>query len=255
MNPSEDITGWGDRIEHAIGTIDGCCVSQVFVYQRVSSTQDAAFRHRSASGGVLAVASEQTAGRGRLGRRWDDGLAGTLPMSVAIETNLSDVQLAARAGLAALDACTDRLPNTNVLIKWPNDVVVRADAGDRKLAGVLIERREGFSIIGVGVNVRSNEPSDGYEPVSFEDLGVGADRCDLAIGIMGGLSAWLRATDDEVRRRWSSSDAMVGTDRAFESDRQTVRGRVIALDPLASITLRTEVGDRTLDASRARTTD
>lgn len=254
MAGTEDITGWADRIEHAIGAISQCPVSEVVVYQRVSSTQDAARRHFNGRG-VVAVASEQTAGRGRMGRRWDDGIGATLPISIAFETRLSSIQLAARAGLAALDACADRLPNADVRIKWPNDIVVRSDAGDRKLAGVLIERRDNIAVIGVGINVSTIQAGDGYHPVSFHDLGVSADRCDLAIGVIDRLSAWLVADDEAVRARWSASDAMLGTVRAFEADNESVRGEVIALDPLSSIHVRTDSGEQRIDVASVRNTE
>jgi len=267
--PDEDITDWAGRLERAIERIDAqvggqagsCCVSEVFVYQRVSSTQDAAHRHRDPGGGVLAVASDQTAGRGRLGRRWDDGQASTLPMSIALRTELDDVGLAARAGLAALDACADRCPDAGVLIKWPNDVIVRAGASDRKLAGVLIERRDGFAIIGIGVNVFEGASADeepgasapAYDAISFEDLGITADRCDLAIGLIDRLSYWLDASDGAVRARWGERDAMLGTRRGFNIDGETVEGTVIAIDPLSTITLRTKTGDRSLPVATIRT--
>ncbi|MEM9372731.1 MAG: biotin--[acetyl-CoA-carboxylase] ligase [Planctomycetota bacterium] len=251
----EDITGWADRIEHAIGRIERCAVAQVYVYQRVSSTQDAAFRHRFDGRGVLAIASEQTAGRGRLGRRWDDGVAATLPLSIAIRTGLDDVGLAARAGLAALDACADRLPGVDVLIKWPNDIIVRSDSADQKLAGVLIERRDGHAIVGIGINIRSIVTEKRYDPVSFDQLGVRADRCDLAIGVIERFSAWLHSDDLAVRARWASSDAMIGTARAFESDRTPVRGTVTSLDPLRSIVIRTGEGDREIAVASARNLD
>jgi len=249
----EDITGWADRIERAIGAMDGCPVAEAAVYQRVSSTQDAASRHAAGGRQVVVVASEQTRGRGRLGRRWEDGVGATLPMSVAIVTRLSGVQLAARAGLAALDACSDRLPASEVLIKWPNDIVVRSDGCDRKLAGVLIERRGGVAVIGVGINTRSMPACGGLCPIAFEDLGVVADRCDLAIGVLGRLGEWLCASDGAVRARWSESDAMVGTERAFDSGGGRIRGEVLGIDPLSSIRVRTDEGDRRIAVATART--
>lgn len=254
MAATEDITGWADRIEHAIGAIEACPVSEVVVYQRVSSTQDAARRHLNGRG-VVAVASEQTAGRGRMGRRWEDGVGATLPMSIAFETRLSSVQLAARVGLATLDACADRLPNADVRIKWPNDIVVRSDAGDRKLAGVLIEKRNNIATIGVGINTSTIPAGDGYHPISFDDLGIAADRCDLAIGVIDRLSAWLVADDGNVRTRWAASDAMLGTLRAFEADSRVVRGEVVALDPLSSIDVRTDSGEQRIDVATARNTE
>ena len=104
----EDLAGWADATEAALPGIEQCCVSRVVVYAKTGSTQDAAWRHRPMDedvGGVVVVASVQTDGRGQRGRRWDDGEARTLPVSFALRTAMTDVGLAARAGLGALEAC------------------------------------------------------------------------------------------------------------------------------------------------------
>src|SRR6516165_2897416 len=76
--------------------------------------------------GVVAVADEQTAGRGRLGRSWIAPPRAALLVSVLLRPQLpvERVHLVTLAGaLAALDA----LPDAGAQLKWPNDVVI----GDR----------------------------------------------------------------------------------------------------------------------------
>ncbi len=256
---AEDITRWADAIEAALPSIDRCCVSKVFVYDTVASTQDAAWRHRLPGTGVVAVASVQTAGRGQRGRRWDDGVGHTLPVSFAIPIDMHDVGLAARAGLAALDACRGAAPAADLRIKWPNDIVWRTDGVDRKLAGVLVERRDGVAVVGVGINVFRVEddavcarPSDAG---CLEDMGGDTDRCRLAIGVIRSFSRWLDAPDDEVRTHWRGHDAMVGTRRVFVCDGAEIQGEVLALDPLTSIVVRTASGECSLAVATTRTAD
>lgn len=240
----EDLTGWTTAIESALPGIEHCCVSQVLVYARTTSTQDAAWRHRPPSaeaGGVVVLASIQTAGRGQRGRRWDDGQARTLPVSIALRTPLTDVSLAARAGLGALEACRLHAPNADIRIKWPNDIVTRDISGDRKLAGVLVERREGVAVVGVGINVSQTAEelaARGLTPAaSLGMLGGKTNRLMLAIDLIAGMSRWLAADDDAVRAEWATHDAMLGTHRAFVVGGEQVEGEVTALDPLAFITV------------------
>lgn len=255
----EDVTGWADAIEAQLATIDGCCVSRVFVYGSVSSTQEAAWRHRLHDTGVVAIASSQTHGRGQRGRVWEDGDALTLPVSFALATGMDDVGLAARAGLAAMEACHHAAPGADIRIKWPNDVVVRTNTEDRKLAGVLIERRDDFAVVGVGVNVFCAEQDTArarpYRAVSVEELGGRPDRCALAADLVRTMSAWLGAPDDHVRARWADHDAMVGTDRAFVTGNERVAGRVIGLDPLDAIRVHTGGGERSLGVGVTRTAE
>ena len=237
---TEDITGWSDAIAAAIAGIPSCCVRQAVVYARTTSTQDAAWRHRVSDGGVVVIASEQTVGRGQRGRRWDDGAAWTLPVSFALSTALADVALSARVGLATLDACRLHAPTgSDIRIKWPNDIVSRHPCADRKLSGVLIERREGVALIGIGINVFQTEPDLAAaglpHATSLRLLGGKTNRLMLGIDLIAALSAWLRADDDAVRSHWAAHDAMLGTHRAFVVGGERVEGVVTALDPLDSM--------------------
>jgi len=108
---------------------------------------------------VLLITEHQSAGRGRLGRRWLDdpgaaGQPGSLMFSLALTLcppDWSGLSLAVGLSLAAS-------LHPNITLKWPNDLWWR----DRKLAGVLIEtanwdgdaaRHGRFVVIGVGLNI------------------------------------------------------------------------------------------------------
>lgn len=253
----EDLSGWAEAIEAALPGIERCCVSRVVVYAKTASTQDAAWRHRTTApgeGGVVAVASVQTEGRGQRGRRWDDGEAHTLPVSFAFPSTLSDVGLAARAGLGALAACRLHAPRADLRIKWPNDVVARDGDIDRKLAGVLVERREGVTVVGVGINVSQTgeELSERglTHAVSLRTLGGKTGRLMLAIDLIACVSRWLAADDDAVRAEWVAHDAMLGTHRAFVVGGKRVEGEVTALDPLRVIHVRTGGGEVAVPVER-----
>lgn len=256
---SEDITAWADQMEAACAALpdDPLGSAKVFVYARTASTQDAAWRHRRSDGAVIAVASEQTAGRGQRGRRWDDGRAMTLPISFAWPTPLHDVALSARVGLAALDACREAAPGPDIRIKWPNDIVVRDQSGDRKLAGVLIERRDGWAVVGVGINViqakTDLERAGLLTACSLGMLNGTTDRISLAVGLTGAMSRWLSANDAEVREHWDRHDAMKNRTHQFVLDREAIEGTVTRVDPLHAITVRCGGVDRALPVDRTTT--
>jgi BirA family biotin operon repressor/biotin-[acetyl-CoA-carboxylase] ligase len=129
----------------------------VHLFETIGSTMDEAHRLAGdgAPGGTLVIAGEQTAGRGRGGKRWSSapglGLWFTLIERPDSPSGLDVLSL--RLGLRAapvLDAFTDG----PVTIKWPNDLYV----GDLKLAGILVEARwrdarPDWVAIGVGVNI------------------------------------------------------------------------------------------------------
>ena len=88
--------------------------------------------------GVVAVAAHQTAGRGRLGRRWEAPPGANLLASVLLRPDLAPGQrhlASAVVALAAADAVAE-VTGSRPGIKWPNDLLA---ADGRKLAGVLAE--------------------------------------------------------------------------------------------------------------------
>lgn len=116
-----------------------------------------------ADDGVVAVADHQSAGRGRLGRRWEAPAGSNLLLSVLLRPPLSADQrhlASAVVALAAADAVQAVL-GLELGIKWPNDLLA---SDGRKLAGVLAEADvmadptpaggQGPPIVvGIGVNV------------------------------------------------------------------------------------------------------
>jgi BirA family transcriptional regulator, biotin operon repressor / biotin---[acetyl-CoA-carboxylase] ligase len=124
--------------------------------RRTVSTNDCA-RELALAGaphGTLVTADEQTAGRGRHGRRWSAPPHSALLMSLLLRWPSSE-QAPALLPLAAAVAVCD-IVGPEGRVKWPNDVVVRKEDGQlAKLAGVLIEGRpqQRWLILGIGLNV------------------------------------------------------------------------------------------------------
>jgi BirA family biotin operon repressor/biotin-[acetyl-CoA-carboxylase] ligase len=118
--------------------------------RRTDSTNERA-RALALSGaphGTLVTAAEQTAGRGRGGRRWSAPAGSALLMSLLLRDLPALLPLA--AAVAVCDVC-----GPEARVKWPNDVVVpRADTL-AKLAGILIEGRpqESWAVLGIGLNI------------------------------------------------------------------------------------------------------
>jgi BirA family biotin operon repressor/biotin-[acetyl-CoA-carboxylase] ligase len=142
---------------------------------------------QGAAEGVVAVADEQTAGRGRLGRVWVAPVGSALLVSALLRPHVPPERthlVTLAAGLAALDAIDVLDPATTgqAGLKWPNDVVV----GDRKFAGILAEADgAGAVVVGMGANVQPGVlPADLLEVAAAIEV----DRAEL-------LAAWLRAYD------------------------------------------------------------
>jgi BirA family biotin operon repressor/biotin-[acetyl-CoA-carboxylase] ligase len=140
--------------------------------------------------GTVAVADEQTEGRGRLGRSWHAPagtalLFSTLLLPAVPPSRLPELSLV--AGAAVVEAITD-ISQLEPEIKFPNDVLI----GGRKVAGILAESSEGRVVLGVGVNVNQDEtelpPDAQTEPTSLRlELGRPVDRAELLAAILARL--------------------------------------------------------------------
>ncbi len=153
----------------------------------------------------LAIADEQTAGRGREGRSWVAPAGASLLLSLGFRpTWLAPErvwQLAAVASLAMADAAETvaGLDAGSIRLKWPNDLVVEAGGTTaRKLAGVLGETsglgtRDPRAIIGLGINAdwRAADFPPELAPtmtsLSEASRGRAVDRIALAAEFVAGL--------------------------------------------------------------------
>jgi BirA family biotin operon repressor/biotin-[acetyl-CoA-carboxylase] ligase len=152
----------------------------------VTSTQDIA---RSLPIGAIVVADHQTAGRGRLDRRWEAPEGTALLVSFVLPPSPI---LSLAAGVAAAEAC-----GPEVRLKWPNDLV----ADGRKLGGILIEASPARAVCGVGVNLT-------WAPEGAARLD--QPREELLARMIETINAWSLAPGDKVITRWRELSATLG---------------------------------------------
>lgn len=130
-------------------------VSHVVWLDRVDST-NAEVTRRAADGapeGLLVMADEQTAGRGRQGRSWQAPPGTSLMGSLLLRPDATVEHVALLPlliGLALVEAGETLVSGAQLSLKWPNDLL----AEGRKCAGILVEVPAGGVVVaGFGVNV------------------------------------------------------------------------------------------------------
>ncbi|MBI3113001.1 MAG: biotin--[acetyl-CoA-carboxylase] ligase, partial [Rhodospirillales bacterium] len=126
--------------------------------------------------GTLIWAKEQTAGRGRRGRKWQSP-KGNLYCSLILRPEVPAEQAAQLSFVGALAAC-DALnaispPGHIVQIKWPNDILLN----DEKVGGLLLEAETGggktpeWVIMGLGINVAQHPSRVEFPATSLKASG------------------------------------------------------------------------------------
>ena len=112
--------------------------------------------------GLVAVADFQSAGRGRLDRRWESPPGASLLCSILLRPNVAPDQLQLVVACVALAAraALVRLSGVRPALKWPNDLIV----GDAKIAGLLAEivavDERLAVVVGIGVNLTHEGPAN-----------------------------------------------------------------------------------------------
>lgn len=203
--------------------------------------------------GDWLIADRQVAGRGRLGREWQDGLGNFMGSTVA-KIRASDPPaptLALVVGVAVHRAVACHLPDpTGLTLKWPNDLLLKG----AKLAGILLERRGDDVVVGVGVNLVQAPRLADRQTVALADLGLAVPRNQFAAALgstfVAELASWRTSGLAETIARWTKRGPILGTPLVVHpatEDRLT--GEYRGLDPTGALLLRLAGGsDRAIHA-------
>lgn len=235
----------------------------VHVLPRTSSTQGVARQlieeHGSKADGAVAVADEQSAGRGRIGRTWKSPAGTGVLFSFARVTENSDPgptadQLLFATSVAVAQGIDDSLEPSplHVQIKWPNDLLVDG----RKIGGILVEtfnlplsgRRA--AVIGIGINVDltaeqlTHMAPELTGPVtSVVMCGRRVDRLHLLTAVLRRVDAAFELGDPgSLLAEWRRRSVLLSRQVQLRHDGRELRGQVIDLDPGEGLIVQTDTG-------------
>lgn len=205
--------------------------------------------------GHVVVADHQTAGRGRLDRTWETPPGSAVTFSMVLRPRTPTRAwpwLPLLAGYAVDKALQARGLATGV--KWPNDVLV----GDKKVAGILVERVETdtgpAAVVGVGVNVglTADELPVPTATSMLVELGEPVDRTDVLVELLNAVreafDAWEEGGDLNGMRlmdSYSAACVTLGRDVTVELPGGTaLSGRAVDIDPTGQLVVETADGVR-----------
>ena len=219
-------------------------LGRTFTYHdSIASTQDEAWRlaRGDAPHGHVIWAGEQTAGRGRLDRRWHAPAMSGLWFSVILRPRrpAPDIVALPLAAGAAVGSALDGFAPGEVRLKWPNDVLL----GGRKVAGILVEGHvhDGImetSVVGVGINLE--RPRDGFAAeieetaAALAEVATVPSSTTVLAAVLGALEAryedLLAAGPAEARRCWLALADTIGREVVAQAGGVTITGEAVDLD-------------------------
>ncbi len=210
--------------------------SRLLICDQLESTNDYAIKIKG--DGTVIVAHHQTKGRGTRGKEWHSAPGLGLWFSVAFEREIRGLNFA--APLAVCDAiakyCSPR-------IKWPNDILV----DDKKVCGILIEKRASVTALGVGVNVlhaTSDFPPelrDSATSLALQATGR-IERGKVLHDILTELDKRVMLLDtdgyEKVYNEWSEACRIVGRRILYEDEAVVVE----SVDETGALIVKTSTG-------------
>ncbi|MEG5267106.1 bifunctional biotin--[acetyl-CoA-carboxylase] ligase/biotin operon repressor BirA [Pseudomonas sp. JDS28PS106] len=257
------VRGRGYRLAHPLSLLDEDSLRKfgfpsswsAHLQETVDSTNAQAVRlvAQGADTPLLVMAEQQTAGRGRRGRKWVSPFAENLYYSLVLRVDGGMRQLEGLSLLVGL-AVMEVLHSMGVSkagLKWPNDVLV----GDRKIAGILLELIGDPAdvchvIIGVGINANMRdctEVDQAWTSMCIEQ-GNPVDRNELAGKISRTLEELL------VRHRvegfaafqevWERAHLWQGREVTLLSGENAIKGVVLGVDRLGALRLSVDGEER-----------
>jgi len=238
-----------DRLHAAAIAILGV---EVRVVERCSSTNDLLLREVPETP-LLIAAEEQTAGRGRRGRRWHSAPGAGITFSLGRRIARPVRELAALslvAGVAATRALRS-LGAHQAALKWPNDLVVDG----AKLGGILVETRSSHAVIGIGINCRSDATVEARVGRRLAYLNSSVTRNEvirrIGVALVEAIDQFEKNGLDALRAEWEAMHAYAGQKlRVRLADGRTLSGTATGLGADGSLQLHTRQGMRSVTSGR-----
>ncbi|AZF28943.1 MULTISPECIES: bifunctional biotin--[acetyl-CoA-carboxylase] ligase/biotin operon repressor BirA [unclassified Pseudomonas] len=227
----------------------------IHVHDSIDSTNAEALRLVGAAQAapVLVLAEQQTAGRGRRGRKWVSPFAQNIYYSLVlrIEDGLGQLEgLSLVVGLAVIQALRESGVQ-GAALKWPNDVLV----GQKKIAGILLELVGDPAdichvVVGIGINVNMQKAEVDQQWTSVQlETGSAADRNALVAQVSLQLQRYLDRHRESgfsaLQEEWESNHAWQGRAVSLIAGVSRIDGVVLGVDRQGALRLSVDGVEKT----------
>ncbi|MBQ5885030.1 MAG: biotin--[Clostridia bacterium] len=203
--------------------------------------------------GAVVIAEGQTAGRGRLGRRFYSDKGG-LYMSILIRPDMpTERSLFITTGTAvAVSRAIENVCGKRIGVKWVNDIFI----DNKKVCGILTEGASDFetgrlqyAVVGIGINV--NEPKDKFNKeianiatAIYEKDEPWGIKNRLAAEVLNQFSEIMKAPDDKaVIDEYRARSILIGKEVYITDNDKIKKVTVVDIDDSAAIVLKTDDGE------------
>ncbi len=232
---------------------------KLHIFDQLDSTQTMAHRlvAEGAPEGTLVIAEEQTAGRGRMGRKWHSPRGKGIYMSLVLKPRVPVFFTPQLTLLTAVAVCRAirKFVGVDVGIKWPNDLLI---AG-KKVCGILLEisgddERLKYVIAGIGIsaNLEPEDYSEELRKIATSlaiEKGEPIEREALIQAILKDFEELYQLYNEQgfapIRMLWEAlSVSLHKAIRVQSPAREWIEGIAESIDDTGALTVRTADGNR-----------
>lgn len=224
---------------------------QIYSYQAISSTNDTAYRmaEEGAAEGIVIVSEQQTAGKGRIGRRWTSPKGG-IYLSLILRPSMMPTEVSKLTLVAAVSVAETLrdIAAINCSIKWPNDILV----GKHKICGILTELKAeqdvtSFVILGIGINVNTKQASLPKNATSIrKESGAEHPKAVVAKRLLENLELhylqFKKGKFNTIIEQWKDLSAVLGKHVKIAEKARIIEGQAIDIDSGGALVVRLDNG-------------
>jgi BirA family biotin operon repressor/biotin-[acetyl-CoA-carboxylase] ligase len=245
-----------------VSKLNACLQTKVMgrvlhLFDEIDSTQTAAHQlvAQGAAEGTLVIAEKQTAGRGRMGRKWHSPKGKGIWMSLVLEPRIPvhfSPQLTLLAAVALCRAIQQVVP-IDVGIKWPNDLLVNG----KKISGVLLETRAEderlqyiVAGIGIGVNLKPEDYPEELKALATSlaiESGQTVDREKLICAVLKEFEELYELYHQQgftpIRLLWEALTVSLHRPIRVHTSNGPVEGVAESIDDMGALTVRLAGGE------------
>ena len=188
------------------------------------------FQNNTIKANNALITDNQTAGKGRRGNTWfsSNGKSLTFSFIIKDDNDLLIKKIPLISGIAIIEAIK-KMTNIECQLKWPNDILYNS----KKLGGVLIEKKEGHFIVGIGLNVNEASFERSIESKTcsiFSILNHSIQREALLAYIFNNFEALLNQELIEIIKKWESLCNHINTFVKFHNFQNMIEAKFIGLN-------------------------
>ena len=222
----------------------------IILYDNLDSTNKLAkeLAINGAQEGTIIIAEEQTAGRGRMDRKWLSSGYNNILLSIILRPEISIDKLFTLTMILAISVCDVVKEECEIIamIKWPNDIYVE----NKKIAGILTEfsvskKKIDYAVVGIGINVNwKPEKNDAllYPATSLlNETKKKWSRNILLVKILKAFEKNYKLTNSNkiegLYKRWNELSMVLGKEVDILSEKESIKGRAVRIDEKGSLVI------------------